>query len=486
MLASQKLATSSKLLLKEANMLKLNKLVIAMATAFAATSAFAAPVTPTDIQNAGANLQQAWITGASAPTYNVFLGFASKCQDNTLSVFHAGTATGSVRPGSSSAGNHLAYACVIAGKTTVLYFTNQGGSVNAFSPHVASSLTGGTVVTNLNRLQNVAAATCAPSATLAVTAAHQPAAQIYKCTGATVNGFAVTDNTPKKPVGGFSDVEPALFGIDVTGKGTVVNTGVTQVFGVLASDKLYRALQAQQNIAESSTFLPQNAPNITRAQYAALISDASSATWKPLLPNDADAEVIIARRVDTSGTQASSNAFFLGNPCNGNPSTGGALNPATAADSAEGIYTVIEGAETGNVRDALIAANAANKYALGVVSLENATVAGYHYVKLDGVHPETGAAANTTDAFARYTSAQGNYGFQIDLKAFKASSATGFGATVIDEILSGFNTVACSDVPRGLLLNNSTSACGGTANEGVVVSKVTRQGNNCRPLTSKF
>lgn len=470
-------------------MLKLNKLAVVLATALSATSAFAAAVTPTDIQNATV-LNQAWISGASAPTYNVFLGFAAGCQANTLAVFHGGSA-GAANPGASNTGNAFAYACKRgAGVVSVLYHTNQGGSFNAFAPHVPNNVagTGFGVATDLNRLANVATNSCTNVGTIAV--ANQGATPVYRC-ATTINGFAATDNTPKKPAGGFSDVEAALFGVDASAYGSEINVGVTQVFGVLASEPLYRAMQVAQGIyttvaaAQSAdpSFLPQNAPSISKQQYASIASD-SLASWAPLGVDDTK-EVIIARRVNTSGTQGSSNAFFMGSPCLGNPSTGGNLLPSTAADSDPGFYTVIEGGETSEVRNAISNASTAGEFAIGVVSLENAPAAGRRYLKVEGVHPEAGPN-NTVDSFARYTSAQGQYPFQIELKGFISNQAKGtFGETVINNIVSGLSTVSCTAVPRGLILNSASTACSAT-NSGVHITKTTRAGNNCRPLTWKF
>ncbi len=473
---------------------KMSKIALLCASIFSVNQAYAAAVTPTDIQNA-TTLNQAWVTGASAPTLNVFLGFAAGCEANTLAVFHGGSA-GAVFPGASNTGNAFAYACKRGGVVSVLYHTNQGGSFNAYAPHVPNDVAGTGnfgVTTNLNRLANVATASCSNVGTVTVT--NQGATPVYRCTSAVVNGFAVTDNTPKKPAGGFSDVESALFGVDASSYGKELDAGVTQVFGVMASEPLYRAMQVAQGIysttaiASSSdpSFLPQNAPNITKEQYASLASDPL-ASWAPL-GVDETKKVIIARRVNTSGTQGSSNAYFMGNPCIGNPSTGGKLFPSTAADSDPDFYRVFEGGETADVRNAISNASSSTdlslNFALGVVSLENAPAAGRRYLKVDGVHPEAGPN-NTVDSFARYTSAQGQYPFQIELKAFVANDAVGtFGETVINNIISGVSTVACTTVPRGLVLNSASSACPAT-NSGIHITKATRKGNNCRPLTWKF
>ncbi|AKR43875.1 hypothetical protein [Methylophilus sp. TWE2] len=469
-------------------MKRIYNFVILMAAVLYATGAFAAAVTQTDIQNAQP-LNQAWISGSSSTTRGVFLSFVSGCQTNTLSVFHGGTAEASF-PGDWRTGNTFAYACVRGGVVSVLYHTNQGGSFNAFAPHVPNDVagTGFGVTTNLNRLANVATNSCTNVGTITVTS--QGATPVYRC-ATTINGFAATDNTPKKPAGGFSDVEAALFGVNATSYGTEIDAGVTQVFGVMATEPLYRAMQVAQGIyasvaaanAADPGFLPQNAPSINKQQYASLVSDPL-ATWAPLGVDETKV-VIIARRVNTSGTQTASNTFFLGNPCLQNPSIGGSLFPTKEADSDPDYYQIFEDGETSVVRTRISNASSAGEFAIGVVSLESTPAAGRRYLKVDGVHPEAGPY-NTIDSFARYTSAQGQYPFQFPLKGFISHEAKGtFGETVIKNIVGSLSLVSCTSVPRGLILNSASSACP-ILNKGVHITQTTRQANSCRPLTWKF
>ena len=531
--------------------MKLKQIALAIGVTLMATAAVAAPITPAQIgaaQSAG-TLQKAWISGASAPTRVIYEGWVDGCDANTNSIFVSQTGT-AVIPG--SIGNFLAYACTRGGVASVLFHTIDGGSLNAYAPH--------TVGTKLARM-SLASIIATTSTPLAYPDASQPLnnANVYKgvgqvgsaqltvgatctptvanttapatCTGGTIgtaNSGTVTQtnynnqqiataaavagdaNGPQLPVGGFSDVEAALFpaalgGGNVSSKGTEAQANIGQVFGVAVSTNLYRAMQAAQGInsAADTNFDPALAPNITSQQYAAIIdSDVGSAykqDWS-LLAGTAGAgkKVILARRVPTSGSQAASNAFFLRTPCV--DAVQGNLAPATAADTIPGVFEVSENASTGNVKTTLTAANTAGNFAIGVMSAENdwslesATASplanGYRWIKVDGIHPET--ATDFTNPLngrgnARLSAVTGNYPFHMETRYFVANTATGFGANIVPTIAAKLGNpptaAACNTVPRGLTLN---PAGGSACTVGTVVHKGTNSGNNCAPTKLFF
>jgi hypothetical protein len=510
--------------------MKLTKIALALACLVGSTAAFAAPVTQAQIEAArvAGTLQQAWISGASAPTLNIYEGWVGSgagvgCDTGTNTIFTSQTGVGgvgtvgpNVKPG--SIGNFLAYACTRGGVVSVLYHVVDGGSLLAYAPH--------TVATKLARLKYVGTSTCAT--TLAYTDATNPdnnATVLKGCqqvgaqlpaTGATAASnaaaaaaVAADPLAPQLPVGGFSDVEAALFpaaigGGDVSSKGSEGQANIGQVFGVVTSVPLYRAMQMAQGIfplgtdfdtdgtgpdtGADGTFDPATAPNITSQQYVSIIAQggAYQTDWSPIIPGSTK-RIIVARRVDTSGTQASSNAFFLKNPCAS--AVFGNLSPAKASDSnpppVAGVFSgfeVFEGSSTGNVKTRITTASTAGDFAIGVVSAENewrtevAATAGYRYVKVDGVHPEAGDTAN-----ARATATNGSYPFHMETRNFVANTATGFGAAVIPQItaaLSNPPATSCAVVPRGLTLN---PLGGSSCTVGVQVMKGTVLGNNCSP-----
>ena len=470
-------------------MFKFNKVCLAVAATLFAGQVFAAPVTQSQIDNARGKgaLNETWISGASAPTYNVFQGFAAGCDANTLAVFNNGSATAAAKPGSSAAGNFLAYACTRGGVTSVVYHTTDGGSFNAYAPHIPNDVDGDGVfgTTNLRRIGKLGSNAGCVAQTGTLSLPGQTAIPSYKSC-AIVTPATAADGATVKPAGGFADVEAGLFGVSVEGYGVEANANVGQVFGIATSTALYRAMQVAQGIyasvaaanAADPDYLPANAPSISRAQYASIVS--GTAADAGLLVPGSTAALSLARRVPTSGTQASSNATFLRNPCNGDPSILGALAPVGAADSTPTLI-ITEGSGTGNAKTAL----STTGFAIGVLSLENnwrtdTSSNGYRYIKLDNVHPEAPVAGSgqTVDASARYTAAQGQYDFHMEMKSFVSNAAAGtFGETVINEIVGAFAGLDCADVPRGLTLN---PFAGSSCTIGTVVAKGSRNGNNCQ------
>jgi hypothetical protein len=196
------------------------------------------------------------------------------------------------------------------------------------------------------------------------------------------------------------------------------------------------------------------------------------------------------RRVPTSGTQASSNAFFLKNPC-ATGAASGALAPAVAADST-GTFIVTEDSSSSTLKTNITTAGNAGKFVIGVLSMENnwrteaAANAGYRFLKLDGVHPE----GNGDTAFARSTTVTSNYALAMEMKSFLATTAVGtFGETLITQINTALanptdaaGDPACGSVPRGLFLNPAGGAC----TTGVETHKGTKNGNNCSPFSLFF
>jgi hypothetical protein len=140
------------------------------------------------------------------------------------------------------------------------------------------------------------------------------------------------------------------------------------------------------------------APSITRQQYRSIIQNASSAGGGALqfgsgylftsaanVTSQASVPVNLARRDPGSGTQAGSNATFLGIGCAG----ARALPDLTSAPTATGANeTVTINASTGGVTTQL--GGAGN--IIGIVSAENAPTATWGFLKLDGVYPLTASA----------------------------------------------------------------------------------------------
>ena len=481
----------------------MKQVVLLLAGLSTSAVTFAAPVTVAQIDAARADgtLQQAWMTGASAPTLTLYAGWVRGCDLDTNTVF--GGSSSSDRPGNT--GNYAAYACTRSGRVSVLYHTLDGGSLNAYTPHTVGSV--------LGRLKFIGTGNgCKDSVNYVDSLNPNNNALVYRgCTvlgvglataGATpeqnqTNSAALlTDpNGPQWPTGGLSDVEAALFpnsiggGLQVSKFGTESDVGVGQVFTVVASIPLYRAMQTAQgiSIADDPNFAPENAPNITSAQYAGIASTGGERNWSSILPGNTN-EVILARRFDTSGSQASSDAFFLRSPCNSGVNQ--QLAKRTKADSVPGEIEVFEasgsGDVTGKVSSASTATDPKKSFAIGVLSAEtnwrtqSSGRNGFRVLKLDGVHPELNDTNN-----ARLTATNGHYKFHMELKSYVRSDYAGkpaktpFEARIIGEVSEALkNPVAatCSKLSRGLTLNPIN---GSDCTIGVEVARMTNQGQNC-------
>lgn len=502
--------------------MKLHQIALAVAALAAAGQAQA--LSPTDVAAARAagTLTEVWMSGASAVTRNQFEAFKADCRGG-VSIYTS-HATGTV-PG--NAGNFLAYACNHATTgNTVLYVNVNAGSFGAFAPHVTP--------TRYQRLRAIGA----PGSSCPNSGANEFGDMAYRgCTLASVaDAAAGADGGPRLPAGGYSDVESALFQdlftIPPSSVGSEVAAGVAQVFGVAVSTNLYRALQVAQGknsaTCTDDTYTPavaatattpaepgrhtQNGlhdfrnpacmPNITSAQYTAIaaVGGGYQTDWSPLLGTAGiDQTVNLCRRVDTSGSQAASNAHFLGNPCN-RGRAGGQLAVLTPADSTatkpddQGGIWVTSNPGTGDVKACLNRGNdgvtvnnvmtVQPHFAIGVVSLENdplteqANADDYRFIMVDGVSPE-----NLTDDRARQNAINGEYRFVMELVAYTANSAAPIARTLINRLNANMARVGGADL-RGLYILPSATA--DHTVHPTRVGKGTRGGNNCQPMNLFF
>jgi hypothetical protein len=242
-------------------------------------------------------------------------------------------------------------------------------------------------------------------------------------------------------VGGISDNEPALAfpapGVDA---GLLTSVpGISIVFGVPVTTALYRALQQVQFIGSPDCLSDTNAalnvdsrdsaacvPSLERQQVTALYNQtifdwndfkAPNGTALPLAAGvtaPADEFVRICRRVSTSGTQATFEAYWLNERC------AEGVTPFAVPDDSSGIQDTVyspnnfaggsavnAAPSSGNVRTCLSSANTGNFWAVGVLSTEvtaanygagNATTppgtVGLRFVAINGAAPNLVNAAN--------------------------------------------------------------------------------------------
>lgn len=278
--------------------------------------------------------------------------------------------------------------------------------------------------------------------------------------------------------GGFLDIDGAAFSTDdlaaagLSASPATAPASFSQVFGVAVSPALYTALQSAQGLAgcgiDSLSAACQ--PNITKAQYTSIVSSAFNTAKQDinatLNVGTAGDMLTVCRRVSTSGTQASSNQYFL-NGFIGTGANGGSVDVAKAADYAtanSGLtsYDVQEGEGTANARTCL----SGTGYAVGVLSLENApdltTRSGgqradrkWRFVKVNGVNAWA-AGANHTD-----TAKNGSYDFWFTSHKY---GHTTNGAAVVNAI----DTELSAGLQRAGLFDSATSPAQRTSNTSPV------------------
>ncbi|MBW8372220.1 MAG: hypothetical protein K0M66_14795 [Thiobacillus sp.] len=465
--------------------MKLHQIAFAVAALAAAGSVAAAT-------------QTVWSSGASAPTKTVFNAFRSNCLNGAVTVHQAGSTVGI--PGDTGTGNFFRYSCtfdgaktaVYSGDTVNMYHTVDGGSFNAFTPYLNPANPEYSKAGQGQYIKRVdeTSAVCVSAGTTA---------------GVTTFKNCGTIDPANNPDGGFADVEDDLWPNLMTyGENfTTASANVAQLFGVVVTDELYKAMQAAQGLVVGVPVNPAaltaadiaNQPSISKDMYASIASQSASGQWHTdwsALVGAAGTgkNVNLCRRVDTSGTQASSNAYFLANPCADRPGVGGLLAPATVADAtgtsadaaATGsIYRIKENSSTSDVKGCLNKVNAGfdpldqavsqgtkGTFGIGVVSAENVpgTSDKFKLVKLDGISPNA-------DAKQRAAGAQGKYGFVMETVYVVHNPIQ---QSFFEELAADMGDPAGTDL-TGIFVLPTT----GATYDGDKVGRGTKLGNNCRP-----
>lgn len=423
------------------------KYIAAAVAALAAVSAHAVVIDPT---GATADVT-VYVTGASAqkPALETTVATAVCAVPGDVVKLSDTSGTGSKGwycKGKGSAAN----------KNVLILNRTKGGSAAGINQVLSST-------TNESEAETIDLATCG---------SFDAAAKTAVCTG----------KKKLESVMALSDVKATEFAGGILGSGTgyLTPTALTTVavglqgFGIVANPAMYTALQ-EQNVADGmfdaacvgqATAACQ--PSIRSADYASLasssggIKDAAS-----LVPAASTTGALtLCRRVDTSGTQASSNIFFLNNVC-GSKGYLGAEVPAT---NAEYPSMVIENSETSDVKACV---NNAADLRLGVVSLENVPSGSdaYKYVKIDGVSPNF-TAANAADAKQKVNTRNGSYKFAVESYAmYKGTTLEKAVAKQIADTLK-----ASTQDLVGVLSMSGT---------GPTSALYKRGGNNCAPLMQR-
>jgi hypothetical protein len=283
-------------------------------------------------------------------------------------------------------------------------------------------------------------------------------------------------------IGGFSDVDTKRFPSGTIGTNNLlanVGAGVAQTFGLAASNALYTKMFDAQKLAGlippsctvGDTNLSYCVPSIAKAQMATIMADnpfnaAYSQGLRFLTKDPADdgVELRYVRRVDTSGTQASAQNYFLGLPCSQEglsvvpePTTDD--EPGGVKDALIGAIRVYATPGTGNVRTEL---NKAGVFALGVMSGENnQTGQSWRWLRVDGAAIGENAIPGTAGITNSKTLKDGSYSFYFELTYTGNNSVLGAIASSLNTLAAPVGLVNAADLAAGY--NKGGLTCQGSS-----------------------
>jgi hypothetical protein len=411
----------------------------------------------------------------------------------------------------------------LRGRSVLFIKRSRGGSVWGVNPVARAQR---------QEVVNITAATCLLDGS------------VYKCsnrgTDPGLPGYIDPSNAGLVADFGVSDVEPALF------KGPAnVEFGQNELSGA----EVARFRVSPSNVLAMGLVATNSVPSTTvlsRADYGSMLNGATQ-DWSLIDPaiNSGNTQVVVCRRVQGSGTQASYNWFFSNFPCQ--RAFNGSATPARMGDSAgfnvggtgtqadpiqidpTAGYTVVENPSSGNVRDCLARAENRTAHtfrgddglwytvqfqnsatdpfrAIGTLSHDsaaNATVAnGYTFRYMDGAGsfnivtgaliagPGTGIAPSKQNII----DGRWDFGSEITFQNRRVAVVNDHGdniAALAGDKLTFFT----------LFVNRATAPAFNTSNWVAAlptnfdptlpanvgrVSKFTRSGNTCSPLTRFF
>jgi hypothetical protein len=377
------------------------RLIALAAAAVAAAPAFA--LTPAQIaaDRAAGTLKEVVLHGGSAQS-NLVAGFMGEdCATGTLDTYQDTSTAGK---------NYKAYACLLksavpgsggwpANTPVLLYKRDVGGSIFGVNP----------IALQWQEDNMVVDTTCTSAGT-----------NLYNCGNVEL----------RQAIAGISDVEPALFNATMT-NGT--QTGVAfnlpsgtddngnawsvlstaqingldsaaanqTIFAVAVNNDLRNAMQAAQGLTVGSTSTA-DMPTMPRAFYAAAVSgfvksgDAVLPGWDALtgVSSDNAKQVNICRRANGSGTQASSNLFFL-EAGTISSTANGVLYPLPDNGVAIAVsghpLAIVENSSTGTAITCISGAPA-GAYVIGIISYENIPSGNWSFVRIDNQPPSQATA----------------------------------------------------------------------------------------------
>lgn len=285
-------------------------------------------------------------------------------------------------------------------------------------------------------------------------------------------------------VGGLMDVEPTAFSSTVragvpTAGVSIISANFGQTFGVAVSPTLYADLFNYQKSTlgvlpsdcdVTLTNRPECVPSIGKAQVASILTLNDSSPFYTIGAafltggnvSTTPVPITYARRVNTSGTQASAQQYFLGNIC----LAGGQDYTVVPENHSVGPVTVTALSSTGDVRTLL---NSASARVIGIISGENnQTGQSWRWLRVGGMPIAENAAPGTAGQTNTKTALPGLYDYWFLSRVARPNGAvpTNFWNAVI----TGLGTVPAGTT-AGLFRTSETIYGRGTA-------------NSCKPVAS--
>lgn len=377
--------------------MKRSKIMLAVAALSLGTTAFAVP-------NVG---RIAISSGASAAKGNFALALQNRCPaPNVFTEFANGT-------------NTSTYVCANTAKTSGPTGTYESSPNTDFVNFTGTSYAEVRLNVGIGSFSAVCVVQPGATSTAWTGGSCGTVADTYVNPSLAANGLAAYP-AGAQVVGGLMDVESEAWPSDVTAGlvlPTLDNAGVAQTFGVAVSNDLYVAMFNSQRTAG---LLPQTCvvtdyrqpgcvPIIGKAQMASILFNnefnVAYTQGAQFLAASLPANTVLnyARRVDTSGTQAAAQLYFMGTKCSEKP-----LPVVPQSAGLLGNINVQGFGSTGNVRTQLnLQGNPSATppvppvYSIGVMSGENnQTGQSWKWVRVNGGNMSESALPADTAAVA--------------------------------------------------------------------------------------
>ena len=405
-----------------------NPIRYAVAAAIAGTAATSANAISISNYHANASSNvNVYISGSTAldgtltnAAIQTAAGQTGLCQSGSTDIYLIGTSNKLIYCSATAASG------LTVGTPLAIFKESQVGSANGVQPLI-NVAKGGTAGTNFIDPTVIQDSTCGTAVTTSATGDFG--------TFVTHAGCASTAVTAGTPTGGFADVEAAILqtaagaAISATDAGTYLTASPTldQVWAIALTKNMYYALQTAEgltstcpasftvygSVVSSPTFTgkdsPSCAPSLSKQQVASLLTQTVATGTQLGITNATDDTIYLCRRDFGSGTEASFEAYFVGERC----------SKTSLSVPGEDGFTVWAAGSGGGVRTCLQAFNAGgktltgfygtytigtvgNQYAVGFINTEitaanlSGASDGFRLVAIDGVLPQVANVQNGT------------------------------------------------------------------------------------------